>query len=153
MRRHRFMMCKILEFSFSTLRARGEYTRYLELSPKVPALPTHTLHRARRRKERNIPRRLRMVALGSAFLLLSFSPLCSESALAMLGNTSAAFRLFGPLFPSPLSFYPFFRPLVTEHLAGGSGHDAKGHSARALVRVTTCRRNHTARHRQRGAAL
>ena len=71
----------------------------------------------------------------------------------MLGNTSAAFRLFGPFFSSPLSFMLFFDLYVTEHLADGSGHDAKGHSARALVRVTTCRRNHTARHRQRGAAL
>ena len=75
-----------------------------------------------------------MVALGSAFLLLSFSPLCSESALAMLGNTSAAFRLFGPFFSSPLSFMLFFDLYVTEHLADGSGHDAKGHSA--LVRVS-----------------
>ena len=93
-----------------------------------------------------------MVALGSAFLLLSFSPLCSESALAMLGNTSAAFRLFGPFFSSPLSFMLFFDLYVTERLAGGSGHDAKA-TAHWSVSPLAGETNHTARHRQRDAAL
>ena len=40
-------VCKILEFSFTSARS-GEYRNYenLELSPKVPALPTHSSPRA-----------------------------------------------------------------------------------------------------------